>query len=349
MKLDRRTLLPFAFLALPLLAGGCDGLAGEAESSPGAGLSPGPAAADLAGGGQPSPPRRTIRLRGRIGDSLTPEVARRFAQKAAARRLRLRLDAAAADQGAAFAALCAGEVDVVDASRPIGGAELGACEAAGLRVRGFEVARQAVVVGTRGERDVGADCLDRAQLQAAFGGGSEISTWDQLDPSFLPTRLLAAGPGPGSSELRLFAATALGIAEPDAGELRSGYRVIEDPLRLRRFLTRRPPGVLALFDFGFYLLAEDRIRPLEVAPVPGGGCVFPSGEAIAAGLYPLARTLRLYVTDQGLSRESLRRFLRFYVRRSEQLARGARLIAPLDELRRAQLEEIKRPRGGETG
>ncbi|MDO9494465.1 MAG: substrate-binding domain-containing protein [Nocardioides sp.] len=122
----------------------------------------------------------------------------------------------------AFQRLCAGEIDLVDSSRPISRAEWDACRAVGLDVVQFQVAADAVVLAIKSETDVGGDCLTTAQVQDIFRAGSPITDWSQLGLD--EVRLETGGPDTDNNAFGFFGRYVLDAPEPSLTNLRSDYQ-----------------------------------------------------------------------------------------------------------------------------
>ncbi|GEP33816.1 hypothetical protein NSZ01_15840 [Nocardioides szechwanensis] len=125
----------------------------------------------------------------------------------------------------AFQRLCAGEIDLVDSSRPISRAEWDACRAVGLDVVQFQVAADAVVLAIKSETDVGGDCLTTAQVQDIFRAGSPITDWSQLGLD--EVRLETGGPNMDNNAFGFFGRYVLDAPEPSLTNLRSDYQAFE--------------------------------------------------------------------------------------------------------------------------
>ena len=134
----------------------------------------------------PQPTSGTVRISGNRG-SLTPDEVFAFNQSGTSTDVSMTYDG----EDAAFAALCSGEIDIVDSSREVTRAEFEACRRVGLDLVQFQVASDAVVVATKNESDVGGDCLSTDQVREIYRAGSPVTRWSQLGDGFgqAPARL----------------------------------------------------------------------------------------------------------------------------------------------------------------
>jgi ABC-type phosphate transport system substrate-binding protein len=266
-----------------------------------------------------------------------------FSQSIQASGLNVQPNITVADEATGFADLCAGRIDIVDSSRAISTEEVERCERNGLQLVEFQIAYDAVVLATRNEKDVGADCVSLTNLRNIFEAGSPVEAWNQVEPFFFPVRLDTTGPTEESTDFDFTFSRILGVPDPTIGDLREDYQPFDSEQEVGRTVWKNPKGVLGVVGFSFYGLNEDKLRPLEIDGETGDSCVFPSEETIASLLYPFARGLRLYTTTRGLQRAEVREFLRSFVERSQDIALLNDFIALSDPVRRVQLNRIDNP------
>ncbi len=168
-------------------------------------------------------------------DTLTPLLRRRYLNSNRADGVQI--NESFSGQERAFAGLCSGDVDLVDATRAMTAPEWHDCQAHGLDVVQFTVASDAIVLATRSQTDVGSDCLSTDQVRAAFQDGSEISSWAQLGSDFDSVPFTAAGPTVESGVARYFDRTILGNPEPMNADFRVDYQPTRDEDSTRSFVT----------------------------------------------------------------------------------------------------------------
>lgn len=190
----------------------------------------------------PPRPDGVVEVEGDISGSVAEEVDARFDSFRNRSGLAIEAVTTDTDENTGFSDLCEGEIDIVSASRRITEAELEACEENGLQVIDFQVAFDALVVATRNERDVGADCVNLAQLRAMFGAGTPVTSWNQLNPNFFPLRLTTAGPTPDNSDFDFFGARVLGVPDPTLANFRSDYNAFPREQQVKNFVAGRIGG-----------------------------------------------------------------------------------------------------------
>src|SRR5690606_18742060 len=96
--------------------------------------------------------------------------------------------------GAGFTKLCAGEIDIADASRVIRQSELDTCAANGIEVIELPVAADALTVVVNPGNDW-AQCMTIEELHTLWGPESSVSHWNQLRPEWPAVPITLYGPG----------------------------------------------------------------------------------------------------------------------------------------------------------
>jgi ABC-type phosphate transport system substrate-binding protein len=94
-------------------------------------------------------------------------------------------------------------------------------------------------------------------------------------------------------------------------------------------------GHLGIFEYGYYTLYEQQLRPLEIsAQTTPENCSFPSAQTITTGDYPLSRRMLITFSLQALRRnEGERQFLLSYLKNVNTLATSEELVPlPADVL-----------------
>jgi phosphate transport system substrate-binding protein len=233
--------------------------------------------------------------------------------------------------GDGFAAFCAGEADISDASRPINEEELTACETGGVEFVELEVAFDGITVITSPNNDA-VECLTNADMYALVGPESEgFDNWSdgqqiatELGSSTeLPDAELAiTAPGTESGTYDAFIELALG--DPAEARLEAGA-ITEDQVESTRTdyssqaddnaIISGIEGTDTSFGWVGFAFAEgagDSVREIEVDG--GDGCVGPSIETIADGSYPLSRSLFIYVSAASLEENpAVEEYVAFYL------------------------------------
>jgi phosphate transport system substrate-binding protein len=251
--------------------------------------------------------------------------------------------------GDGFKKFCAGETDVSDASRPIDEEEIAECEKGGIEFIELKVAFDGISVLTAPDNPV--DCLSFADLYALIGpeaegfgewtDASELAAELGSDTDFPDENLDLTGPGEESGTYDSFIEIAFGeiaearleegkITEEQAETTRPDYQASANDNTIIQNIEGSN-GSLGWVGFAFAEDAGDQVKEVRVASVAGGECVEPSAETIAAGKYPLSRSLYIYVNKaKAESSEAVAAYVDFYLEYLIEFVEGAGYV-PLPE------------------
>ncbi|HKY60714.1 MAG TPA: PstS family phosphate ABC transporter substrate-binding protein [Gemmatimonadota bacterium] len=242
--------------------------------------------------------------------------------------------------GGGFKRFCAGETDISDASRPIKDTEADDCRQNGIAHTELRVAWDGLSVVTNPSNDF-VDCLTVDELKRIWEPGSQVNNWNQVRTGFPDKRLILYGPGTDSGTFDYFTEAIVG--EEDAS--RSDYTPSEDDNVLVQGVEG-DPGALGYFGYAYYEENADRLKLLGVDG--GSGCVQPSVETIESGEYaPLSRPLFIYVSDRGLAKPQVQRFVEFYLEEGAGLVPDVGYIALKPDQYEAELAKIAGADSGE--
>lgn len=228
--------------------------------------------------------------------------------------------------GGGFKTFCAGETDLSNASRPIKDEEAAACEEAGIEFTEIVIANDGLSVVVNPDNDW-IDCITVEQLNTIWGPEAEgqITSWNQVDPSFPDEPLTLYGAGTDSGTFDYFTDAING----EEGASRTDYSPSEDD----NVTIQGVSGELgAMGYFGLSYLEEnaDLLKGLEIDG--GEGCVYPSTETVQDGTYtPLGRPLFIYVSNASYAdKPEVKEFVDYYVANAVTIAESA-LYVPLTE------------------
>jgi phosphate transport system substrate-binding protein len=228
--------------------------------------------------------------------------------------------------GGGFERFCAGETDISNASRPIkDDEEVPLCEDNGIEYTELQVANDALTVVVNPENDW-AGCLTVDQLKTMWepGAEGEVTSWNQVDPSFPDEELLLFGAGTDSGTFDYFT----GAVNGEEGASRTDYQATEDDNVTVEGVANETGG-LGYFGFSYFEQNQDRLKAVEIDG--GDGCVAPSVEAAQSGDYaPLSRPLFIYVKNESLQRPEVKAFVRYIIDNAGAIAEQA-LFVPLSD------------------
>jgi len=262
-------------------------------------------------------------------EPITTAVAKLFSQSNA----NVAIQVEGPGTGDGFAKFCAGETDISNASRPIKGEEAATCAENGVEFIELKVAIDGLSVITSA-KNTAVECVSFADLWVLLGPdatgrntwaaandaaaelqgqiGSDLGT---INAPYPDAQLTVTAPGEESGTFDSFVEIVLGKvakaldAEDDAP--RPDYTASPNDNVIIEGVAANDTS-LGWVGFAFVEENLDAIKPLQVDA--GDGCVEPTAETIAAGDYPIARSLYVYVNAQKLAENAaLEQFIEFYM------------------------------------
>ena len=224
----------------------------------------------------------------------------------------VRVNVASTGTGAGGRAMCAGEVEVWDASRPSRQSELYTCAEARVEVIEIPVAFDALSVVVNPDNGW-AECLSVEELRTIFGPESQgtVTNWNQVDASFPDINLRMYGPTTASGTFDYFTEAIMDEGGAHRGDM--DLATEEDPLIAQG--VNGAPGGIGYFGLAYYAQYQELVKGVEIENPSTGECVAPSAKSVEAGSYlPLARPIFIYVRADTLDdRPELEAFVRFYL------------------------------------
>lgn len=264
--------------------------------------------------------------------------------------------------GPGFAAFCAGDTDISDASRaikPTGEADV--CAQNGVKYIELKIALDGISVLTAKSNDT-VDCLSFNDLYALIGPESgptdktgaaqtPFTNWKQAQALatelgsttvFPDAPLTITAPGEESGTYDFFVSTVLTPIAVKRGlpadnqKARPDYQSSPDDNAIITGVAGTPDNNATLGWVGF-AYAEENADKVKTLKVDGGkGCVEDSAATIADGSYPISRDLFLYVnTDKADANPALQAFVDYYM--AEGTIDAALKVAPYIPLPAADL------------
>ncbi len=227
--------------------------------------------------------------------------------------------------GGGFEKFCAGETDISDASRPIEDEEAALCKKEGIEYTELQVATDALTMVVHPELDV--DCLTTDQVVALWEPNSEVTNWQDLDPSFPDQEIALFGPGTDSGTYDYMAADVIG---EESETTRDDYEASENDNVLVQGVAGTE-GATGYFGYSYYEENAETLKALSIDD--GNGCVAPSAETAQAGEYtPLARPLFIYVKNESYSDPATAAYVDFYIENLAEIAEVTGFIPLSEEL-----------------
>ncbi len=244
--------------------------------------------------------------------------------------------------GGGFKKFCRGEIDIVNASRPIQRTEMKACSKAGVQYVELPVAFDALTVVVNPKNDW-IKTMTVAELKKMWEPAAQgkITKWNQVNPAWPDETFKLYAAGPDSGTLDYFTQAIVGKAKSSRGD----FTASEDDNVLVQGVAN-DKNALGFFGFGYYVENQEKVRAVAVDDGRNGG-VIPSVETVEDGTYqPLSRPIFIYVNMKAAEKPELKEFVAFYMKNASALVRGFQYFPLPPRAYAANMEFFKTKRVG---
>lgn len=234
--------------------------------------------------------------------------------------------------GGGFKKFLAGEVDIVNASRPIKSSELEFAQMSDIAFVELPIAYDALSVVVN-QKNTWVDHLTVAELKKIWSPESQgkIMKWSDIRAGFPDKPLRLFGPGTDSGTFDYFTDVVCGKEDASRGD----YTSSEDDNVIVKGVEG-DEGALGYFGVAFYEANKTR---LKVVPIDderadnGAGPQLPTSENVLKASYsPLARPLFIYVRASSLDKPDVAKFVSFYLENAKALSADVGYISLPDTL-----------------
>lgn len=222
--------------------------------------------------------------------------------------------------GGGFKKFLAGEVDIVDASRPIKAAEIELAQKNGITFLELPIAYDALSIVVN-KKNSWLTSITVAELKKIWSPEAQgtVTKWSDIRAGFPNKPLKLFGPGTDSGTFDYFTDVVNGKEDACRGD----YTSSEDDNVIVTGVSG-DEGALGYFGVAFYEANKSR---LKVVPVDderaenGVGPKEPTAENVVNASYsPLSRPLFIYVRTDALNRPEVATFVSFYLENVKSLS-----------------------------
>lgn len=221
--------------------------------------------------------------------------------------------------GGGFKKLCAGEIDLAAASRPIRQSEVEQCEAAGVGYIEIPVAFDGIAIVVN-PKNTWVDSLTVAELKKMWEPEAQgkVRRWSDIRAGWPDSEIHLFGAGVDSGTYDYFTEAVVGKQHASRGDYTSSE---DDNVVVQGVAT--DPLALGFFGYAYYEENRDKLKIVPVDdgnPDNGAGPIAPSPETVKGGTYqPLARPVLIYVSTKALDRPEVAAFVDFYLQNASEL------------------------------
>ena len=273
------------------------------------------------GGDDPTGPVAAPGLRGTVaiaGSSTVFPISEAIAEEFSKATSGVRVNVGSTGTGAGFRAICAGDVQVSNASRPVKQSEIDTCAENDIELIEIPVAFDALSVVVNPENDW-ARCLTVEELETIFEpeAAGVVDNWSKVRSGFPDVRMRLYGPSTASGTFDYFTEAIMGEGGRHRGDM--DLATEDDPLIAQG--VNGTQGGIGYFGLAYLAQYIDLVTAVAVENPATGECVAPSSESVEAGSYqPLARPIFIYVNSGLLDeRPELEAFVAYYLEEATKL------------------------------
>jgi phosphate transport system substrate-binding protein len=243
--------------------------------------------------------------------------------------------------GGGFKKFCRGEIDIVDASRPILEKEMADCKAAGVQYVEMPVAFDALTVVVNPKNNW-SNVITVAELKKMWepAAQAKVTRWNQVNPAWPDEPIKLYGAGADSGTFDYFTEAVVGKAKSSRGD----FTASEDDNVLVQGVASDKNG-LGFFGFAYYVENQKKLK--AVAVEAGKGPVIPSEKTVEDGTYqPLSRPIFIYVNIKSAEKPEVREFVEFYMKNAVALVKEVKFFSLPAQAYSVNLEHLNKKKAG---
>lgn len=243
--------------------------------------------------------------------------------------------------GGGFKKFCRGEIDIVNASRPILKNEIKDCKNSRVQFVEIPVAFDALTVAVHPE-NTWSTTMTVAELKKMWEPAAQgkITKWNQINPAWPDESFDLYGADTDSGTFDYFTEAIVGKIKSS----RNDFTESENDNVLVEGVTSNKNG-LGFFGFAYYI--EDQTKVTAVAINNGKGGILPSVETVENGNYqPLSRPIFIYVNAKAIEKSEIKEFVEFYMKNAILLVKEAKFFPLPPRAYTTMMEHFNKKRVG---
>jgi phosphate transport system substrate-binding protein len=251
---------------------------------------------------------------------------------------------ASSGTGGGISKFCAGDIDIVGASRTIRDEEIAKCKSKKIDFVELPIALDGIAVVINRQNNF-AKCLTIKELDTMWNSKADgkVLTWNQVNPKFPKKNLKLYAPASDTGTFDYFSQAISNKAKNS----RTDY----NPSHNQNLLVQGVAGdasALGYVGISYYIQNQDKLNLVAVKS-PTGECIKPVPvDNVVKNVYtPLSRPLFIYVSKKSLdTKPAVKEFVDFYLENSWKWVDSVGYVALPDE---AYVKVKQKFATGETG
>lgn len=255
-----------------------------------------------------------------------------------------KVSVASSGTGGGISKFCAGDIDIVGASRTIKDEEIAKCKSKKIDFVELPIALDGIAVVVNRQNNF-AKCLTIKELDKMWNSKADgkVLTWNQVNPKFPKQKLKLYAPASDTGTFDYFSQA----ISKKVKNSRTDY----NPSHNQNLLVQGVAGdasALGYIGISYYIQNQDKLNLVAVKS-PTGECIKPVPvDNVVKNVYtPLSRPLFIYVSKKSLdTKPAVKEFVGFYLENSWKWVDSVGYVALPDE---AYVKVKQKLATGETG
>lgn len=209
--------------------------------------------------------------------------------------------------GGGFKKLCAKEIAIAGASRPIKPSEVKSCQGNKVEYIELPIAYDGIVVVVNPKNNwINSITVDELKKLWSPEAQNTVKTWADVRKGFPTDNINLFGAGVDSGTYDYFTKAIVGEEHKSRGDYTSSE---DDNVLVHGIATDK--FALGFFGFGYYYSNKDKLKALSIGTE---NPVAPSYQTIENGTYqPLSRPIFIYVRKDEAERKEVQDFIHYYL------------------------------------
>lgn len=237
--------------------------------------------------------------------------------------------------GGGFKKFCNGETDISDASRRIKKKEIQKCAKSGIKYLELPVAYDGIAVLVNKENSF-VDQLTTEELKKIFQFKNHAKSWRKINNSYPDEMIKIFAPGQDSGTFDYFVEAILGKKQ----KMRSDATFSEDDNVLVTGIAGEKSSI-GFFGLAYYEANRERLKLVAIVNPKTKKAVKPMLDTVKSGIYyPLSRPIFVYISKKARQKQSIFKFVNFYMDKAGELSQDVGYIPLIPSLYKQNRERF---------